>query len=163
MNLSSSDFDALAGIVAAAIVTIGLLAGLSVFRSLVELPAWEKINLSGFYEYVRAADLGRGLILYPLIGIVAALLTVLAAIDGYLDGVNSTMMILLWISLILAIAQSITMTRAAPNMLSLRSAPNNPESVKFVYARFKRWQDRRAALQFINFLTIVIAMAVLIA
>jgi hypothetical protein len=159
--LTSLDFDALVSIIAAAIVANGLLAGLSVFRSLVELPAWKKINLSGFYEYARAADLGRGLVLYPLIGIIAAVLVVVAVIDGYFDGVNSTAMTLLWISLIFAIAHSITTTRAAPNMLSLRSAPNSPESVKSVFERFKKWQDRRAALQFINLLTIVAAMAAL--
>jgi hypothetical protein len=148
---------------ASAIVANGLLAGLSVFRSLVELPAWKRINLSGFYEYARAADLGRGLVLYPFIGIIAAILVVLATIDGYFDGVNSTAIIFLWISFLLAIAHSITTTRAAPNMLSLRSAPNNPESVQLVFARFKKWQDRRAVLQFVNLLTIVAAMVALIA
>jgi hypothetical protein len=160
--MSSVDYHVLLGLVAAATFTNGILAGASVIRSLVELPAWKRINLSGFYEYGRAADLGRGLVLYPLVGILAALLAILAAIDGYLDGVNSTAMILLLISLILAIAHSVTTTRAAPNMLRLRNAPNNPELIREVFERFKKWQDRRAALQFVNFLMLAIAMAALI-
>jgi hypothetical protein len=161
--MTSLDIDVLLGLVSGATALNGLLAGGSIIRSLVELPAWKKISLSGFYEYARAADLGRGLVLYPVVGIVAALLVVLATIDAYLDGVNSTAMIFFWVSLILAIAHSVTTTKAAPNMLSLRNAPNNPDTTKLVFERFKKWQDRRAALQLVNFLTIVTAMAALIA
>jgi hypothetical protein len=135
---------------------------LSVFRSLVELPAWERIQLSGFYDYARAADLGSGLVLYPVIGIVAALSVLVAAIDGYLDGVDPVTMALLGASLILAAAHSLTTSRAAPNMLSLRNGANDPDTVQGVFGRFKRWQDRRAALQFLNLLTMVMALAALV-
>jgi hypothetical protein len=161
-GMPSLDIDALIGLLSTTIVINGILAGGSVIRSLVELPAWKRINLSGFYEYACAADLGRGLILYPSIGIAAAVLVVLVTIDGYVDGVNLTAMTFLWISLILAIAHTITTTRAAPNMLSLRKAANNYETIRVVFDRFKKWQDLRAALQFLNLLTLMIAMVSLV-
>ena len=58
----------------------GIPAGGSVVRSLVELLAWRSINLTGFHDHSLKADLKRGLVFYPAIGIGATFLVITAAI-----------------------------------------------------------------------------------
>ncbi|MDG7007909.1 MAG: hypothetical protein JRN06_06665 [Nitrososphaerota archaeon] len=141
----------------------GFLAGASMFRSLIELPVWEKNQLSGFYRYARAADLGRGFVVYPVFGVGAALIVIAAAPDGYLvGGLSATTSTLLWLSAVLTIAHSVTTSRAAPNMLKLRNSPEEPDVIRPLFAGFKRWQDRRATLQVLTFISVLLTTASLV-
>jgi hypothetical protein len=56
-------------------------------KSLVQLPARHRIGVVAFAAFSRANDLGNGLILYPALGIGAALLTILAALTAMLRGI----------------------------------------------------------------------------
>jgi hypothetical protein len=47
----------------------GPLAGVAVDRLLVQLPAWQQTGPVAWAEFTRAADLGRGLLLYPAKGL----------------------------------------------------------------------------------------------
>jgi hypothetical protein len=51
-----------------AVLANGLLAGLSVDRSVVAMPAWRWVGVRGWAAFSRRADLGNGLVLYPLRG-----------------------------------------------------------------------------------------------
>ena len=61
----------------AATAVTGLLAGVSLHKSLVQLPARHRMDIIPFAAFSRANDLGNGLILYPLLGIGAAFLTLI--------------------------------------------------------------------------------------
>lgn len=58
----------------------GLLAGTSITKSVVELPAGKKIGSLAFAAYSRAADLKNGLLWYSFLGIIGPVLTVTATI-----------------------------------------------------------------------------------
>ena len=143
-----------------AISTNGVLAGISVERSLVELPAWDRTNLHGFHEYAQQADLGTGIKFYPAIGITSAALVVAATVSGLVFGTSTYAALFLVISTIFSVLHSITTSRAAPNMLGLRESLSDTE-VRHRFKEFKKWQDRRAVFQVLSFFMILIALGAL--
>lgn len=66
------------GLLIAAILLKGVLAGLSLDKVIVQLPARKKMGAVGYASYVRAADLKDGVAFYALIGQSAALVTIVA-------------------------------------------------------------------------------------
>ena len=74
------------GLVLAATLLDGLLAGGNVERNLVHMPAWRHVGAPAWAAFSRNADLRRnGMIVYPLAGIGGALCTIAAAIAYYSD------------------------------------------------------------------------------
>lgn len=144
-------------ILAATIVT-GLLAGISIDKSVVQLPARHRMGVVAFAAFSRANDLGTGLIVYPVLGIGAALLTMLAAVTAYLQGTALAQAWPLYTSAVLALLHSVTTARAAPNMLSLRQPNIGEAKLTEALNRFARWHNLRAGLQLINFIMLVWAM-----
>ena len=66
------------GVAVAALAADGLLAGLSLDKVIVQLPARRRIGVVAYAGYARSADLGNGVAFYALIGVSAAVLTVAA-------------------------------------------------------------------------------------
>jgi hypothetical protein len=69
-----------------AVVANGILAGLSFDVAVVKLPTRKRIGAVAYANFVRGNDLGNGLIVYPAIGIVAALLVFVTTITAFLAG-----------------------------------------------------------------------------
>src|SRR2546429_4981929 len=123
----ASDFVAV--VLIAATIANGLLAGASLDKALVQLPARRKIGLHAMAEYNRATDLGPGLILYPALGLGGPLLTIAAAMPVYF-GLDLSNAGVSWILLgaLLPVGHMITTPRPAPNLFQLRrSIPANAE------------------------------------
>ena len=144
-------------ILAATIVT-GLLAGASLDKAVVQLPARHRIGAIAFATFSRANDLGNGLIAYPVLGISAALLTIIAAAAAFLKNTPPAYAMPLYISALLSVLHSVTTSRAAPNMLSLRQGTNDEAVLSETLDRFARWHSLRAILQVLNFITLVWAI-----
>jgi hypothetical protein len=64
----------------------GILPGSAVDRAIVGGPAWHELGAAAWLEYSRRADLGVGLVAYPIEGIGTAILTIAASASNYLDG-----------------------------------------------------------------------------
>jgi hypothetical protein len=146
-------------ILAAALIT-GLLAGASLDKSLVQLPARHRMGVVEFAAFSRANDLGNGLIVYPVLGISAALLTMSAALAALLQGTSLAYAWPLYISALLAVLHSIATTRAAPNMLSLRRPISDEATLTESFNRFAKWHNVRAVLQLFNFIMLILAAVV---
>jgi hypothetical protein len=144
-------------ILAATIIT-GLLAGISIDKSVVQLPARHRMGVVAFATFSRANDLGTGLIVYPVLGIAAALLTMFAALAAYLQGAAFAQAWPLYISAVLAVLHSAATARAAPNMLSLRQPNISEAKLTEALDRFARWHNLRAVLQLFNFIMLVWAI-----
>jgi hypothetical protein len=67
-------------LVTSAALVNGLLAGGNVDRLLVATPALEEVGLNAWADFSRAADLGHGQILYPLLALGSTVLAVVAAV-----------------------------------------------------------------------------------
>jgi hypothetical protein len=146
-------------ILAATIVT-GLLAGASLDKAIVQLPARHRMGVLGFATFSRANDLGNGLIEYPILGIGSALLAILAALVAFLQKTPFQHAWPLYISALLALLHSVTTSRAAPNMLSLRKPTNDEAILIETFNRFAKWHNLRAILQILNFMMLVWAIVV---
>ena len=69
---------AVTSVAMAALVADGILAGLSLDKVIVQLPARRRIGVTAYAAYARAADLGNGIAFYPAVGVGAAVLTLAA-------------------------------------------------------------------------------------
>jgi hypothetical protein len=153
-------FDLTLILILAATVVTGLLAGVSLDKSLVQLPARHRMGVVNFAAFSRANDLGNGLVVYPILGISAAVLTFSAALTAGLRGIPLGYAWPLYAAALLALAHSLTTTRAAPNMLSLRHPADDKAALAETLDRFTRWHNLRAVLQLINFIALVNALFV---
>jgi hypothetical protein len=60
------------------LVADGVLAGLSLDKVIVQLPARRRIGITAYAAYARAADMGNGIAFYAAVGVGGALLTIAA-------------------------------------------------------------------------------------
>jgi hypothetical protein len=143
----------------AATVFTGLLAGASLDKSLVQLPVRRRLGAIAFADFSRTNDLGNGLIFYPMLGVGAALLTIVAALAAVLAGTPLAQAWPLYVAALLALLHTFTTTRAAPNMLILRQLTNHDETKSAAALdRFARWHNIRAVVILLNFVVLVWAV-----
>jgi hypothetical protein len=145
-------------LIIAAIVVTGLLAGVSLDKAIVQLPARHRMGVVGFASFSRANDLGNGLVVYPVLGVSAALLTIGAALAALLQATLLSNAWSLYLSALLALLHSFTTVRAAPIMLSLRQPTSDEATLTKTLNRFAKWHDLRTVLQLLNFMMLVWAL-----
>jgi hypothetical protein len=109
-------------LVAATLVS-GILAGGIVDRVIVGGPAWHELGPAAWMQYSRLADLGAGLIAYPVEGIGSALLIIATTLSNHFDGSAPRGVTLpLYLALALSIIGLLLTFKAAPIMLGLTSS-----------------------------------------
>jgi len=141
----------------------GILAGGSLIKSTVELPARRTIGLPAMAAYHRAADLRTGFLIYPALGLGAPALTIALGITFAVDrGTPATAASFAYLAAALSAAHVFATTRAAPNLLRLRSGIPEEAVLAQVYRGFTRWQTVRATLQVAAFVAVVLALASLL-
>jgi hypothetical protein len=133
----------------------GLMAGIALDKWVVQLPARKKIGAKAFAEYFRASDLGPGIYLYPIIGLAAPMLTILAAVLDFATGTGTTHFI--HIAALFAVGHLIATSQAAPTGLKLRRNPDEPERTR-VLDTFSKWNAIRAVCLFFMFLLSLAAL-----
>jgi hypothetical protein len=147
-------------LIALATAINGLLAGLNTDTALVKLPARRRIGAVAYATFARGNDLGNGLVVYPLLGVGAALLTMLATALAYI--VRSPIEILLPLSIasLLSVLHSFATTRAALVMLCIKDAPDDEALLASKLDRFARWHAMRATFQVLAFFVLLWALAI---
>ena len=126
-------------LVVAATLQSGVLAGGIIDRVIVGGPAWHELGAQAWAQFSRQADLGTGLVAYPVEGIGATLLILAAALSNYFDsngrrGVSLS----LYFAAAFSIASLILTAKAAPVMLSLAS-PQNAAAIERAFNEFFVW------------------------
>src|SRR5258708_19621502 len=101
----------------------GLLAGANTDTALVKLPARRRIGAVAYATFARGNDLGNGLVVYPLLGVGAALLTVLATALAYIVRSPIEVLLPLSIALLLSILHTFATTRPPPVILTIKDPP----------------------------------------
>ena len=138
----------------------GLLAGLNTDTALVKLPARWRIGAVAYATFARGNDLGNGLVIYPLLGIGATLLTVLATAIAYIAHSPVELVLPLSLALLLSLLHTFATTRAAPIMLSIKDAPDDEAILTVKLERFARWHAVRATFQVLTFFVLLWALVV---
>ena len=142
-----------------AIAMNGLLSGLNVDTALVKLPARRRIGAVAYATFARGNDLGNGLVVYPLLGVGAGLLTLLATTLAYAERSPMEVLLLLSLASLLSLLQTFATTRAAPVMLSIKDAPDDEAILAAKLDRFARWHAVRATFQVLAFFVLLWVLA----
>src|SRR5512138_2249943 len=114
-----------------------LLSGAAVVRLAVQFPAiGHRLDPVAFAHWARAADLGNGLFLYPLLGIGGPLATWAALLVAGIARAPGSVTLPLIIAAALAVLHSLTTTQAAPTLMRLGRAEDYPAVLTPLIARF---------------------------
>ena len=151
---------AVTSVAMAALVADGILAGLSLDKVIVQLPARRRIGVIAYGAYARAADLGNGIAFYPAVGVGAAVLTLAAFAVAASRGASGTVTGLLAAAGLLSLAHSAMTARAAPTMLQIGKAGEGQEALTSLLARFAHWSTACAATQAATLIVVAIAVAI---
>ena len=144
----------------AATVLTGLLAGACLDKALIQLPARRRIGAVAFAAFSRANDLGNGLVVYPLLGIGAALLSILAALAALFNQSPLTQPWPIYVAALLALAHTVMTIWTAPVMLSLRQPIDDEAALAATLDRFAARHTVRTVFVVLNFLFLILAMVV---
>jgi hypothetical protein len=147
-------------LIASASAINGLLSGLNMDTALVKLPARRRIGAVAYAAFARGNDLGNGLVLYPLLGIGAAMLTLLATALAYVERSPMEVLLLLSLASLLSLLHTFATTRAAPVMLSIKDAPDDQAILTAKLDRFARWHAVRASFQVVAFFVLLWVLAI---
>jgi hypothetical protein len=141
------------GLLVGATLLGGLLAGMAVNKVLIQIPAWEEPGVIPWANFTRATNLGLGLILFPVIGGSALLLTVAAAVAFRFDRARPRSGIVpVYAAVVLAIAAFIvTVCLLAPPRLSLKPAASSAADLQLIFASVTRWWGVKALLHLLTF------------
>ncbi len=150
---------AVTGVAMAAVVADGILAGLSLDKVIVQLPARRRIGVTANAAYARAADLGNGIAFYAAVGVGAAALTLAAFAVAAGTGAPAAVTGLLAAGALLSLAHSAMTGRAAPTMFQIAKAGATEAALTPLLTRFARWSAARAALQTATLIVVAIAIA----
>jgi hypothetical protein len=149
---------AVTGVAIAALVADGILAGLSLDKVIVQLPARRRIGVTAYAAYARAADLGNGIAFYAAVGVGAAVLTVAAFAVAVGVGAPVAVTGLLAAAALLSLVLGAMTARAAPTMFQIGQAGDD-QALAPLLARFARWSAARAAAQTATLIVVAIAVA----
>jgi hypothetical protein len=117
----------------------GILAGGAVDRAIVGGPAWHELGADAWAQYSRLADLGSGLVAYPIEGIGSTLLIAAATLSNHLDrAAPRTATFSLYIALALSIGGLLLTVKAAPIMLGL-AASQSSLAIERAFDEFFFW------------------------
>jgi len=133
-----------------AVIATGLIAGASVDQSIKQLPARHRIDIEAYSAYSQAADLGNGILLYSVLGISSALLSIAASIAVRAAHLSASA-IPADLGAVLAVLHSLVTTRAAPTLFEQRQFAGDRHTLARIFDRFTRWQTARAMLQVLAF------------
>jgi hypothetical protein len=126
-------------LLAAATFLSGILAGGAADRVIVGGTAWHALGPRTWAQYSRLADLGPGLVAYPIEGIGSALLIIAAAISSHSDRPAARAVLLpLYFAVVFSVIGLLLTIKAAPIMLSL-AASQSPAAVQRAFDEFYFW------------------------
>jgi hypothetical protein len=138
----------------------GRLSGLNTDTALVKLPARRRIGAVAYAAFARGNDLGNGLVVYPLLSVGAALLTLLATALAYAEQAPIELLLPLSLASLLSLLHTFATIRAAPVMLSIKDAPDDEALLTLKLDRFACWHAVRATFQVLAFLVLLWALVV---
>jgi hypothetical protein len=144
-----------------AIIFTGVLCGASLDQSFKQLPSRHRIGVIAFSTYVKAADLKNGILWYSIIGIGAALSTIITAIVVMGTEQSENFNRLIYTAALFAICHSICTSQAAPTYFKIKNIEDEKSLIK-IFKRFEVIQTLRSIFVLLNFLSLVLALFIIL-
>lgn len=119
-----------------AVLFAGLLAGVTLNRALVQLPAWQRIGVLAWADFTRAENAGIGAILYPALGLAALLSTIGTALAYKFERCKRfTTSVPIYTAAGLAIAWAlVTRIVLVPELFALNKVEDNVLKLREIFA-----------------------------
>jgi hypothetical protein len=140
------------------VVVNGLIAGVSFDVATVKLPTRRRIGAIAYARFARGNDMGNGIIVYPTVAILALVLVAGTTFTAYVLSAPQTVMLPLLAACAGTIAHFLCTAGAAPNMLSLRHAPDDETFLAAKLDSFATWHAYRAVFQLLTFIAVIWAL-----
>lgn len=132
----------------------GMLCGASLDQSIKQLPARHIIGMKAYSAYAKAADLKNGVPWYAVLGISAALASIITAIFACIHHSPTPIAIPLYLAGVFAICHSICTSQAAPTYHAQKKISDDNALVK-IFDKFERIQTLRSVFISLNFLCFI--------
>ena len=145
-------------LVAIAVIVHGIIAGVSFDVAMVKLPTRKRVGVVAYAQFARGNDMGNGIVVYPTIAILALLLIIATTFASYFVHAPQAIMLPLLSACVGTAAHFVCTAKAAPNILSLRSAPDDEALLTRKLDAFAKWHAYRALFQFFTFVVLVWAL-----
>lgn len=129
----------------------GLLCGASLDQSIKQLPARHIIGVKAFSAYAKAADLKNGVLWYAILGLGAALASIVTAILAWKYHTDEGYALPLHLGGFFAICHSICTILAAPTYHKQKKI-NDEAALGRLFNRFEKIQTFRSIFIAFNFL-----------
>jgi len=139
----------------------GLFAGMCLDVATVKLPTRKRIGVLAYAHFARNSDLGNGLKVYPYFFIASTLLSIIDAVEAYLNDYPESASLALFIAAFTGAGCIFCTTQAAPIMWSLKKTPDHEKLLKEKLDRFAFWHSWRTLFQMSTFLLMCYALAIL--
>jgi hypothetical protein len=147
-------------LVAAAAVFSGILVGGVMDRVIVGGPAWYQLGAEAWAQYSRHADLGTGLIAYPIEGIGSTLLIIAASVSNWFDRNTAHAVALpLYCAAVFSVLGLLLTIKAAPIMLGL-ATPQSGTATQRAFDEFFLWGlYLRGSVDMLAFVAVICALS----
>jgi len=145
-------------LVVIAVIVHGIVAGVSFDVAMVKLPTRKRVGVIAYAQFARGNDLGNGIVVYPAMAILALFLIIATTFAVYSVHGPQAVMLPLLSACVGTVAHFVCTAKAAPNMLSLRSAPDDEALLTRKLDAFAKWHAYRTLFQFLTFVVLVWAL-----
>lgn len=143
-------------LITAAILLTGFLAGGSLDRYVVQIPAWGHLSVLTWAEYTRYAEFGNGLYLYPFEVLGSFILLFAATAIVLMNKQRFKYLALpLHLATIFSTISLLFTFFTFPVMLSIQSMGNNEKLIQQAFDKFNFWGLLRAIAQVLSFIACV--------
>jgi hypothetical protein len=138
----------------------GFLAGETIDKFIVELPAWPYLGINAWAEYSRHADLGNGIFIYPIeaIGSFALLFTFSIVLLKKDRADTRRISSAAYLATLFSLLGVIFTFFAAPHIIGIREV-TDPAILQHSFDQFYYWSTFRGVAQVLSFLGCVWTLA----
>jgi hypothetical protein len=144
-----------------ATVLTALLCGASLDQSIKQLPSRHFIGVKAFSAYAKSADLRNGVIWYAILGIGAALASLVTATLAWTYYPYERYAFPLYLGAAFAICHTICTTQAAPTYHRQKKIESE-EELRKLFNKFERIQTFRSGFVLLNLIALIWTLFILI-
>ena len=138
------------GLATAATALSGIVAGTTIDTAIVKLPTWRRLGAQSWADYTRE-ELPTSLVWYPVLGIGAVVINLVAAVAVHRDRAAPRPAVLSSRAVaVLALGHLLTTAKAVPHMTLVRDT-GDPGSLQQALADFRRWHLARTGVDSLTF------------
>jgi hypothetical protein len=124
----------------AAVLWQGLSGSPLIVRGLIETPAWQHLGVVSWAHFSRYADLGAGLLLYPIFGIVSWVIVLATAVSFRFDRTaNRAAALPVYLAALFSLAAAVTTVIAAPIIVGIMNLSEAGAGIQEGFFRFTLW------------------------